>query len=425
MFPLGSVGDVGVCARLSQTSQMQAFVIILVCGFVNVQLFMGLADVTLRLLTAFLWGYWPVLARCSVCPESGGGSSFMKSVTTNVFDLGEPSELPLRATPSGIHLRPSVAGSGALMASVFLDSAVPIAVESVSGLLLQVNAAFEQLSGVRAALLEGGSLPALLSLNARERLRWVREECLAGRDQSGVEIELVDSMSVSRTLLLTGSLLTDVDGEALAISYQFQDVGALHAQLDELRAKVRVLETQSATERALLERAREAAGRAGSKAQRLESWLLAQQRVSLVLSDAARGEEVVLRVLAVLCPVAGFKSGEFWRVEAGHEGPEAVRNTVWTQAAAGQESQTEGGAHGPNRLALHELLKVGEVAGVGRVFLIEVKTRAHVWGVLRFSGMKHDLDSSLGRALAQVGLQLAQHLAADLRQHRFGAGRLE
>ncbi len=348
----------------------------------------------------------------------------MKSVTTNVFDLGESSELPLQATPSGIHLRPSVAESGALMASVFLDSAVPIAVESVSGLLLQVNAAFEQLSGVRAELLEGGSLLALLQSDAGERLSLVREECLAGRDQSGVEIELVDSTLGSHALLLTGSLLTDVDGEAFAISYQFQDAGALHAQLDELRAKVRVLETQSATERVLLERAREAAGRATGRVQRLESWLIAQQRVSHVLREAARGEDVVLSVLAILCPVAGFKSGEFWRVEAGHEGPEAVRNTVWTQAAVGQGGEADSGALGPSRLALRELLRLGEAAGVGRVFLIEVRTRAHLWGVLRFSGPKHDLDSSLGRALAQVGLQLAQYLAADSGQQRFGAGRL-
>ncbi|GEM_PF-1295766 len=354
----------------------------------------------------------------------------MKSVTTSVLGLSESSELPLQAMPSGIYLRPSTAASGVLMASLFLDSAVPIAVEAVSGLLIRINVAFEQLSGVRAELLEGRCLAALLTGDARDRLRLVREECLAGRDQSGVEMELIDSNRVSHALLLTGSLLTDVDGEALAISYQFQDVGALRAQLDGVQAKVRALEIQAATDRTLLERAREATGRAAGKVQRLESWLIAQQRISHLLSEAARGEDVVLGVLAILCPVAGFKSGEFWRVEAGHEGPEAVQNAVWTQGAAGQGGETpRRSALGDNRRALHELLKLSEApgeAGVGRVFLIEVRTRAHLWGVLRFSGLKHDLDSSLGRALAQVGLQLAQFLTADADcgQVRFGAGSL-
>ncbi|MDX2052417.1 MAG: PAS domain-containing protein [Polyangiaceae bacterium] len=348
----------------------------------------------------------------------------MKPVIVSATPLEELG-LDSAALPSGIHERPGALSPSELMRSAFLDAAAPIAVESPAGALLCVNAAFEQLLGVRAERLIGESLGLALAGEDQLRLSLLRENCLGGEDQVGVEFTVTDSQRVEHLMLVTASLLTDVEGEALAISYHFQDVGLLKARLRESDRALAKVEALSKAEKTRLELSREQVFRAEAKVQRLESLLIAQQRIYHELSRGSGSDAVVDRVMAIVCPVGGFKVGEFWRGKVSGGRALAFRQAEFVadqafafgcvtgpgaELAFGVTAQWENAEQ--QLLFAHLKLEAeGLALASERVLLVEVRTEDRWFGVLRFMGGEPSLDASVGRMLEQVGLRLGDYLA--------------
>lgn len=111
-----------------------------------------------------------------------------------------------------------------LMSKVFHEGAEPIVIEDLNGRIMDLNTEAEEVYGWKREELVGQSVDVLIPEQERDKARALRAECRAHGRVRNIETVKASRAGELIPVLLSLSMLTDQDGEAVAITTIAQDI---------------------------------------------------------------------------------------------------------------------------------------------------------------------------------------------------------
>ena len=120
------------------------------------------------------------------------------------------------------------------LAKVFMDATDAIIIETLDGVVIDVNHAAEEAYGWSRDELIGEPIKKIIPEFRHESADQLLRRCVAGEDVRNVEVVRVHRSGQEQTVLLTLSLLRDPDGKAFSIASYAKDITELR-ELEEAR----------------------------------------------------------------------------------------------------------------------------------------------------------------------------------------------